>query len=458
MRGIAPAAAIALAALASPSAAAAAPRVADFELRPAALHAAGGRVGVVSRPLRAPGGFDLVGMRWSSGAPPLVSLRTRRDGGRWSRWVRVASSGDHAPDPGSGERTRSGESDPLWVGRARWVQYRLSRPVGGLVLHFVRASPGRVRSPVRAAASTGQPDIRPRSSWDPGHDCRPRVRPSLGQVNVAFVHHTGTTNAYSPQDVPAMILSICRYHRNSNGWNDVGYNFFVDRFGTLWEGRAGGVDKAVVGAQTQGFNSQSTGISNLGSFDYAGETDAALSAMAQLIRWKLPLHGSPTAGKVTLSSGGGSSNRWRAGRPVEFNRVSGHRDANATDCPGGALYAQLPELRNRVGAFGPAPAGPPPALALTRPPSRLGIGRLLGLSGSIDPGKPFVTLVLDRQVKHRWLSYRRIVLGVTEGTFARKARLRRYGLYRAYVRFGGDGANGAARSARYRVRVPHSGG
>ncbi|MDX6691901.1 MAG: hypothetical protein QOG15_3358, partial [Solirubrobacteraceae bacterium] len=415
---------------------ASAPRASDFEqaLQPHFFRSgAAPRSGVIATR----GRFDLVGLKWRSAQRVRAQIRVRSTGGAWSPWTAMVD------DAGAGRDT-----EPVWTGRADALQLRLNRMPRGLRAHFVRVSrapeaaaarPARLRARARAAARAGVPTIIPRAAW--GADaCPPRATPSYGEVQVGFVHHTVSANHYGPQDSAAMVLAICRYHRNSNGWNDVGYNFFVDRFGTLWEGRAGGVDKAVVGAQTQGFNSQSTGISNLGSFDYAGETDAALSAMAQLIRWKLPLHGSPTAGKATLSSGGGSSNRWRAGRPVEFNRVSGHRDANATDCPGGALYAQLPELRNRVGAFGPAPAGPPPALALTRPPSRLGIGRLLGLSGSIDPGKPFVTLVLDRQVKHRWLSYRRIVLGVTEGTFARKARLRRYGLYRAYVRFGGDGA------------------
>ena len=86
--------------------------------------------------------------------------------------------------------------------------------------------------------------------------------------------------------------------------------------------------------------------------------DAALRAMARLIRWKLPLHGEPTAGTARVFT--------TSRRLVRLDRIAGHRDVNATSCPGDALYAQLPDLRQRVGAQPPAPAGPPPELILKR--------------------------------------------------------------------------------------------
>ena len=54
---------------------------------------------------------------------------------------------------------------------------------------------------------------------------------------------------------------------------------------------------------------------------------------------------------MTLISGGGASNRYPSGTPVVFERVSGHRDADATSCPGEALYAQLPDLRARAARY-----------------------------------------------------------------------------------------------------------
>jgi hypothetical protein len=301
------------------------PRVSDFELAQAR---------VTSGVVRAPHRFSLVGLHWRGRVQPHISLRVRKDGRRWTRWVRY------------------GDSSPVWVGRADWVQYRLSRRVPGLRLHFVsvRGDHPRRRA-VRAQA--GQPPIQPRSAWDPANQCPPRTAPQYGDVQVAFVHHTVSLNDYQPADVPSIILGICRFHRNSNGWNDIGYNFVVDKFGTLWEGRAGGIDQPVVGAQAQGYNSQSTGIANIGTFDSVPETDAALNSMAQLIRWKLPLTGAPTSGTTQLVSAGGASNRYPAGTTVTLDRVSGHRDVDSTDCPGGILYTQLPTLRQLVGSVAP---------------------------------------------------------------------------------------------------------
>jgi hypothetical protein len=327
------------------------PTAADFELAPHGAVAASGHV--VSRPLRAPRRFSLVGLRWRGRIEPAIRLRVRRAGSRWTRWIALTGAPDGAPDPRSGEaRASRSSSSPVWVGSADWVQYRLSRPVPGLRLHFVRVSRNGWR-PRTHRAQAGQPAIQPRSTWDPADQCPPRTAPQYGDVQVAFVHHTVSLNDYQPADVPSIILGICRFHRNSNGWNDIGYNFLVDKFGTLWEGRAGGIDQPVVGAQAQGFNSQSTGIANIGTFDDVPETDAALNAMAQLIRWKLPLTGAPTAGTTTLVSAGGSDNRYPAGTRVTLDRVSGHRDVDATDCPGGDLYNQLPQLRALVGSVAP---------------------------------------------------------------------------------------------------------
>ncbi|HEX6715056.1 MAG TPA: N-acetylmuramoyl-L-alanine amidase, partial [Thermoleophilaceae bacterium] len=335
-------------------------RVSDFEIRGPAGPSSSSSGAYRSHVLRTPRRFDLVGMRWPGRLRPAISLRARLVSGHWTKWTRVPSDPDDAPDGGM----QGGFSAPVWTGNADRVQYKLSRRVHGLRLHFVSVSPRTqhaLASRTAQAPPPGQPAIQPRAAWG-AEDCPPRDDPVFGDVQVAFVHHTVSANDYTPEEVPSIILSICRYHRNSNGWNDIGYNFLVDKFGTLWEGRAGGVDQAVVGAQAQGYNSHSTGIAEIGTHSDVPATPATLDALARLIRWKLPLHGAPTQGTVTLTSGGGSLNRYKSGTPVTFERISGHRDADNTSCPGNALYAQLPDLRGRVGSVQPTA----PAQARTR--------------------------------------------------------------------------------------------
>jgi hypothetical protein len=329
---------------------------------------------VVSRPLRAPKRFNLVGMRWRGGAEPAIAVRSRRAGGRWSPWVPVAAHPEHAPDAGAGEgRARIGTSDPVWVGEADELQYRMDRVPAGLRLHFVNVegtatAAERARTALRrsahaavsllarplgdARAQGGPPPMAMRSEWDPENRCAPRSEARYGTVGAVLVHHTVSTNDYAPEQAAGRVLATCLYHRNSNGWDDVGYNFLVDKYGRLYEGRAGGIDQAVVGAHAQGFNSETTSVSNLGTHTDVPQTAQALDAMAALIRWKLAVHGQPTSGTVELTSGGGDLNRYPAGQRVAFERVSGHRDAGRTACPGEALYAQLPELRQRVGGGG----------------------------------------------------------------------------------------------------------
>ena len=228
-------------------------------------------------------------------------------------------------------------------------------------MHFVSVPAAGRRSPVaRAAASPKQqaapgtpPTIIPRAAWG-GDSVPPRSPPAYGVVQLGFVHHTVTANDYTPDQSASMVLGIAKYHRDTNGWNDIGYNFVVDQYGQVFEARAGGVEQAVIGAQAQGYNSQSTGVAVLGTFTGVPIPEAAMAAITQLLGWKLTRHGVPCEGGLTIISGGGSLNRYSSGTPVAMQRISGHRDGDSTECPGDALYAQLPELRRRAaGLAGP---------------------------------------------------------------------------------------------------------
>ncbi|TRO58659.1 N-acetylmuramoyl-L-alanine amidase [Streptomyces sp. IB201691-2A2] len=188
-----------------------------------------------------------------------------------------------------------------------------------------------------------RPRIVTRRGWGADETLRERNFSYTKTVKAAFVHHTASGNNYRCAQAPSVIRSIYRYHVKSSGWRDIGYNFLVDKCGNIYEGRAGGVAKPVMGAHTLGFNTNSMGIAVLGSFGTANPPAAAVKAIAKLTAWKLGLFGANPKGKTYLKSGGG--NLYRKGKNVRLNVISGHRDGFATECPGGRLYAKLGKAR-----------------------------------------------------------------------------------------------------------------
>lgn len=425
-----------------------APKVTEFDVTPRAP-APGARAahrgderGVTLPVIRAPKRFDLVGLTWRDRGLVEAEIRVRRDGGRWSRWL----------DPGHGENGERG-SGPLLTGGTDEVQVRLDRVPRGLKLRFVNATgtadrSSRVVTGIRRAANTaviaafgtpaiaqrrqasGPPPMVGREQWDPGGQCKPRSAPGYGEVKAALVHHTVTSNLYAADDGPSMVLAICRYHRNSNGWTDIGYNFLVDRYGTIYEGRAGGIDRPVVGAQAQGFNATTTGISNLGTFTSGGQTAVALQANARLIAWKLGIHGVPLSGDASIRSQGGRLSRYPTGAVARIPTVSGHRDVGSTECPGTSLYAQLPELRRLVlqapagiptvpGPTTPIPAG---AISLEAPTRTVTFGEGAQIGGRVtsNEGAPVPGAEIRVQVRtaSRWETQVRSTSGEDGGWLA----------------------------------------
>ena len=329
---------------------------------------------------------DLVGVQWSGPRAAQIELRVRDGSGGWSRWVSAGSHG-HAPDraPRPGAMT----GDPVWTGGGSVVQLRSDRTLGDVRLSCVdvsdgigarrqalTAGPAALAAALALAAPTlpagaGQPPIVARHAWAQGM-ARPRVAPEYGAVQMAFVHHTDNPNGYSPGEVPAMLRAIYTFHRYVNGWNDIGYNFVIDLYGRVFEARAGGIDEPVIGAHAGGYNYVSTGVAVLGEFSSRPISAAAQSALERLLAWKLSLHGTPTAGRVTVrvDPAGAVYSRYPGGTHVPLPRIAGHRDADTTDCPGNALYGELPGMRPRIAvlagrvaragiALGAAPTTPP---------------------------------------------------------------------------------------------------
>ncbi|MEV0488006.1 peptidoglycan recognition protein [Streptomyces sp. NPDC050508] len=202
----------------------------------------------------------------------------------------------------------------------------------------------------RAAPYIGpRPRIITRRGWGADEKLREKGFVYTKKVKAAFVHHTATGNNYRCSQASSVIRGIYRYHVRSSGWRDIGYNFLVDKCGNIYEGRAGGVAKAVLGAHTLGFNTNSMGIAVLGTFGTAKPSSAAVTAIARLTAWKLGLYGVNPRGKTYLKSGGG--NLYRKGKNVRLNVISGHRDGFATECPGRQLYGKLGSARSTSARF-----------------------------------------------------------------------------------------------------------
>jgi hypothetical protein len=184
-------------------------------------------------------------------------------------------------------------------------------------------------------------------------------------VRGAIVHHSATDGSYQPGDVPAMLRAIQAFHQDVRGWVDIGYNAAIDAFGGIWEARAGGIDRAVVGAHAGGFNTRTFGVVVLGDFSVAQPSAPALGALEDVLAWKLFLHHSDPAQLTTLLDRSGTP----AGLDI-FNLPSiiGHRDVNDTACPG-TVESYLPAIRAAVTARVAAAAAPgtPPRVA-TGPP------------------------------------------------------------------------------------------
>ena len=204
--------------------------------------------------------------------------------------------------------------------------------------------------PPAPPSTVPKPPITSRAGWGADESISPEAPEYNDTVKAVFVHHTAGTNDYSCADSAAIVRGVYAYHVQSEGWKDIGYNFLVDKCGTIFEGRKGGVDRPVLGAHTYGFNRESTGISVLGTYTDAAAPGAVTASVARIAAWKLGQYKGDPAGSTMLTAGANGSNgfgkTFTAGTQYSFKQISGHRDGFNTECPGTKLYGQLPTIRS----------------------------------------------------------------------------------------------------------------
>lgn len=290
-------------------------------------------------------GAVVVGLAWEPAGQsrPRAEVRFGRDG-VWEEWADVEMQ-PTADDDAPGHAVASEMSDGLVAAGADTVQVRLTgldtAPVSAARLVLVDGGPDPAfggpgtAAPALAAldapavgtpapAASTAPTVHRRATWGADEsiayeDCR--TPDYADRLERFVVHHTAGTNSYSAADVPAILRGIQSFHRQGRGWCDVGYNFLVDKFGRVFEGRRGGIDQLVVGVHASGFNTGTVGVSVLGEYTKVAPTAATISAISHLIGWKSYLHGLDPTGASPKNG-------------TVYRHVIGHKEVAATACPG----------------------------------------------------------------------------------------------------------------------------
>lgn len=312
-------------------------------------------------------------------------VRAKRADGSWGPWYKAeTSAAGHDGTTGVPHGT-----DPVFVGTTTTVQIAVSRPQGasvtqpathepipGAVADFdlgyrpataeepfaqnisaVLISPPRAPvdtqwTPPTAVVAPGQPPpVISRAQWGADESIRCANPQYSNTIRAAVIHHTAGGNDYSPQESAAIVQSIYAYHTKTLGWCDIAYNALVDKYGQVFEGRAGGITKAVEGSHTGGFNRDTWGVAMIGDFDDAPPTPIQLRTVGRLLGWRLGIDGVDPKGSVTLTSAGGSFTKVSAGATITLPVVFSHRDVGNTDCPGNAAYSLMDEIRDIAAHF-----------------------------------------------------------------------------------------------------------
>jgi hypothetical protein len=313
-----------------------------------------------------------LGITWPEGAAAgdLAPQVRTREGGTWSGWSELEVS-ETAPDAGSADAahaTRAG-TDSFWIGEADAVQLafrataeggpddmeltlvgsELVEPAAAGVQGAVAEGDAFVRSAVHredAAASVrtvaSQPAVISRAQWGArGQICAPDVARSLVG---AVVHHTAGSNAYgSVAAAMQQIRNDQAYHIDGRGWCDLGYNFIVDKWGNIYEGRANSLSQPVIGVHAGGFNTGTVGVAMLGTYSSAPSA-ATQQAVGAIIGWRLGAYGLDPQGWMSYATGMGENSRYQ-NTTVSLPRVFGHRDVSYTACPGDGGQAALQNIR-----------------------------------------------------------------------------------------------------------------
>lgn len=312
-----------------------------------------------------------------------VAVRTRAtETAPWSGWS-TAGNGESDDRNGTNAQPAEVREGPglVWTGRARAAEVVLTS-VSGRQPSDVKVDlidPGTAASDVAAPAATvatggdeevgqaqalapatiglpaptsygnGVVKIYGRAAWGANAAYLKWSPAYAAKISAVVLHHTGTSNDYQPGDVPGIIRSIYYYMAVTEKYGDIGYNVLIDRFGRVWEGRYGGITRAVVGAHAGGFNTGTAGIAMIGDQTKLAVTDAQKEAVARYAAFKLGLARTDPTGTVSLT--GGPSTKYKTKVALKLPAIYPHQNTSLTACPGSYGLAILPWVRTRAKAL-----------------------------------------------------------------------------------------------------------
>ncbi|OKX85397.1 LGFP repeat-containing protein [Corynebacterium glutamicum] len=196
------------------------------------------------------------------------------------------------------------------------------------------------------ADTDGMPKVISRAGWGANESLR-CSNPTIDKdgVSAITIHHTAGSNNYTEAQAAAQVRGAYSYHAQTLGWCDIGYQSLVDKFGNIYEGRAGGMTNAVQGAHAGGFNQNTWAISMMGDYSTVTPPTATITAVGELAGWRAKVAGFDPTGTDTHYSEGTSYAKYSSGTPVVLKNIFAHRDVGYTTCPGDAGYAQMENIR-----------------------------------------------------------------------------------------------------------------
>ncbi|WKD58292.1 N-acetylmuramoyl-L-alanine amidase [Corynebacterium capitovis DSM 44611] len=298
--------------------------------------------------------FSVFALTWTGDRDVVAYVRSQSADGTWSEWFPMDAANNTTlgakagtepiyVEPTTKVQVSTGNIDLLAGGRTDSTAATTASDIEAV---FIDGGEGTAQGDIAPVADTyaqGMPNVISRAQWGAGYNDSPTYDDS---VTAATVHHTAGSNNYTAAEAPGIVRAIWAYHANTLGWGDIGYNALVDKYGNIYEGRYGGLDKAVEGAHVGGFNENTWGVSMLGDYQSAAPTNAAIQAMGNIIGWKAAVSGfDPTGSSYHYADFTYPGSRYSAGQGAVFPNINAHRDFHYNTCPGDYLYNRMGDIR-----------------------------------------------------------------------------------------------------------------